>query len=67
MQVPEFWGGTTPAQPKCAHCGAVPREAYGPTIPMQDGTWSNTDAVGTDGCKATVATLVSAATGLPPN
>ena len=34
VQVPEFWGGCVPPQPTCAHCGAVAKPTYGPTIQM---------------------------------
>jgi len=35
VQVPMHWGGTQPPKPRCSSCGAVMRNAYGPTIPME--------------------------------
>lgn len=35
VQVPEFWGGTVPPVPTCAHCGATAKDPYGQTIPME--------------------------------
>ena len=57
VQVPSLWGGSMPPQPKCAHCGAVPAEAYGPVIPMRG--CARLDAVGTGECKATTETIVA--------
>ena len=37
VSVPRVWMGTIPPTPTCESCGAIPREAHGPVIPMQDG------------------------------
>ena len=58
VQVPEFWGGTVPPVPTCAHCGATARDPYGPTIPMEKRSLCRTDAVGIDGCKVTLETFM---------
>jgi hypothetical protein len=34
VQVPADWYGIEPPTPTCAHCGAVAKSNYGPTIPM---------------------------------
>ena len=38
VQYPMHWGGSTPPPIACAHCGAKPKSAYGPVIPMEKTT-----------------------------
>jgi hypothetical protein len=35
VMIPDPWWGVVPPKPKCASCGAVAAQPYGPVIPME--------------------------------
>lgn len=35
VSVPDLWYGVNAPTPTCEGCGAVPKNAYGPVIPME--------------------------------
>ena len=41
VTVPSVWYGIYPPKPQCQGCGATPKEAHGPVLPMNEKRWEN--------------------------
>ena len=42
VTIPSYWMSVIPPTPKCVACGATPKEAHGPVLPMNNpGTHSD--------------------------